>query len=279
MCLSIEKKISFQKIFWKEKTLCGKKEKHFQKEKWKFLRRKQFKRKTSKACFVCRRPGHFAKNCPKREKATTLLEQAQIHAKDIPFSNIESFFSLDDEYSPQALVVVAYSTSEEVSEPDSEYDSDPEIQTIYTSQLIIAPLTNPTPIAPVHLLLDTYSTPISVITLFDTGAATTILHPIILPQEFWLPHYQMFRAANRETFLITLKSKPILIRIFPTLTIKHQVLGSPFAGRGILIGFDLLHQIPSLRWSSKGLMHKQHLLTWTQVPHLFTVDRFDSLKL
>ena len=28
-----EKKISFQKIFWKEKTLCGKKEKHFQKEK------------------------------------------------------------------------------------------------------------------------------------------------------------------------------------------------------------------------------------------------------
>ena len=104
-------------------------------------------------------------------------------------------------------------------------------------------------------------------------------YPIILPQEFWLPHYQMFRAANRKTFLITLKSKSILIRIFPTLTIKHRVLGSLFAGRGILIGFDLLHQIPSLRWSSKGLMHKQHLLTWTQVPHLFTVDRFDSLKL
>ena len=112
---------------------------------------------------------------------------------------------MDDEYSPQALVVVAYSTSEEDSKPDCEYDSDPEIQTIYTSQLSIAPLTNPTPIAPVHLLLDTYSTPIPVITLFDTGATTTILHPIILPQEFWLPHYQMFKAANRETFLITLK--------------------------------------------------------------------------
>ena len=82
-----------------------------------------------------------------------------------------------------------------------------------------------------------------------------------------------------ETFLITLKSKPILIKIFSTLTIKHQVLGSPLTGRDLLIGFDLLHQIPSLRWSSKGLMHKQHLLTWTQVPHLFTVDPFDSLKL
>ena len=177
------------------------------------------------------------------------------------------------------MAVVAYSTSEEDSEPDSEYDLDPEIQTIYTSQPIIAPLTNPTPIAQVHLLLDTYSRPIPVLALFDTGVATTILHPRILPQEFWLPYHKMFRAANGETFLITLKSKPILIRIFPTLTIKHQVLGSPLTGRDLLIGFDLLHQIPSLRWSSKGLMHKQHLLTWTQVPHLFTMDLFDSLKL
>ena len=125
----------------------GKRKKTFKKKKWKFLRRKQFKGKTSKACFVCRRPGHFARNCPKKEKAAKLLEQAQIHAEDIPFSNKESIFSLDDEYSPQALAVVAYSTSKGDSEPDSEYDSDPEIQTIYTSQPIIAPLTNPTPIA------------------------------------------------------------------------------------------------------------------------------------
>ena len=56
-----------------------------------------------------------------------LLEQAQIHAEDIPFSDIESLFSLNDEYSPQTLAVVAYSTSEEDSEPDSEYDSNLEI--------------------------------------------------------------------------------------------------------------------------------------------------------
>ena len=89
----------------------------------------------------------------------------------------------------------------------------------------------------------------------------------------------MFRAANGETFLITLKSKPRFIRIFPTLTIKHQVLGSPLTSRDLLIGFDLLHQISNLRWSLKGLLHKQHLLTWTQVPHLFIVDPFDSLRL
>ena len=38
---------------------------------------------------------------------------------------------LHDEYSPQTLAVVAYSTSEGDSDPDSEYDSEPEIQTIY----------------------------------------------------------------------------------------------------------------------------------------------------
>ena len=130
---------------------------------------------------------------------------------------------MDDEYSPQASAVVAYSTSKEGSELDSEYDSDPEIQTIYTSQPIIAPLTNLTPIAQVHFLLDTYSRPIPVIALFNTRAAATILHPKILLQEFWLLHHQMFKAVNGETFLITLKSKSILIRIFPTLTIKHQV--------------------------------------------------------
>ena len=95
---------------------------------------------------------------------------------------------------------MAYSTSEEDTDLDNDEDSEPEIQTIYTSQPIIGPLTNPTPIAQVHILLDTYSRPILVIALFDMGAAATILHPKILPAECWLPHNQMFRAANGENW-------------------------------------------------------------------------------
>ena len=63
---------------------------------------------------MCIRPGHFAKNCPKKEKATKVLEQAQIHANETPFLNVESLFSFDDNYSPQALVVMAYSTLEKI---------------------------------------------------------------------------------------------------------------------------------------------------------------------
>ena len=48
---------------------------------------------------------------------------------------------------------MAYSTSEEDSDLLSSDALDPEIQTIYTSQPIIAPLTSPTPIAQVHITL------------------------------------------------------------------------------------------------------------------------------
>ena len=153
-----------------------------------FLEESSLKEKFQKSVLCVERLGHFAKNCPKKEKVAKLLEQVQIHADDIPFSGVESLFSLDDNYSPQALVVMAYSTSEEDSDPENDDDLDLEIQTIYISQPIIAPLTNPTPIAQVHILLDTYSRPILVIALFDTGAAATILHPKILPAKFWLPH-------------------------------------------------------------------------------------------
>ena len=82
---------------------------------------------------------------------------------------------------------MAYSTSEEDSDSDSYDASDPEIQTIYTSQPIIAPLTSPTPIAQVHIILETYSRPIPIIAIFYTGAAATILHPKILPAKFCCP--------------------------------------------------------------------------------------------
>ena len=109
------------------------KKKIFWKKKWKFLRRKQLKGRNSKVCFVCRKSSHFAKNYPKEEKVAKLLKQAHIHAKDTPFSNLESLYLLDDEYSPQALMVIAYSTTEKDLDSSSSDASDLEIQTIYTS--------------------------------------------------------------------------------------------------------------------------------------------------
>ena len=141
----------------------------------------------------------FAKNCPKREKPAKLLEQTHIHAEDTPFSDAESPYSLDDEYSPKALVVMGYSTTEEDSNSES-VASDLEVQAIYTSQPTLISLASPIPVAQVHILLDSYSKPTLVIALFDTEVVATIIHPKILPKEFWLPRYQMFHTENGETF-------------------------------------------------------------------------------
>ena len=106
----IKKKSHFKKYSLKKRYHAESK-----KKKWRFLKKKQFRGKTSKVYFVCRKPRHFAKNCSKREKAAKLLKQARIHVEDTPFSDVESLYSLDDEYSPQALVVMGYSTTEEDS--------------------------------------------------------------------------------------------------------------------------------------------------------------------
>ena len=71
-----KKEIISKNILERKDIMREKRKKLPGRKKWKFLRRKQFKRKTSKVCFVYRRPGHFAKNCPKKEKAAKLLEQA-----------------------------------------------------------------------------------------------------------------------------------------------------------------------------------------------------------
>ena len=73
-CLT-KRKDHFKKYSWKKRHGASHKKRSFRKKKWKFLRRKQFKGKTSKVCFVCRRPRHFAKNCPKKKRQQSFLNR------------------------------------------------------------------------------------------------------------------------------------------------------------------------------------------------------------
>ena len=106
-----KKEKPLQEVFFKKEIPGRTKEKVFQEKEMEIPQEEAIHRKTSKVCFVCRKPGHFAKNCQKREKVAKLLERAQIHVEDTPFSDVESLYLLDDEYSPQALVVMGYSTT------------------------------------------------------------------------------------------------------------------------------------------------------------------------
>lgn len=104
---------------------------------------------------------------------------------------------------------------------------------------------------------------------FDTGAVATLINLKLLPDDHWKTTNLTFRAVNGELFQITKVSKPIIIQLFPNMRMTHQLLGCQLTGKDLLIGFDILHQLPALRWSSKGLTSPPHFLPWTHIPKLY----------
>lgn len=224
--------------------------------RWQFLKKKKFRGKTSDCCYICKKKGQFARNCPRKARSAHLLQQAQKFI-DSEFSDVESQFSLEDSYSPDSLLALPYySSSEEESEaelldPPAQYNTD-----------LIAPahLVQPTPTARISICPAPFARPILVIAYFDTGAAATIINLHLLPDSHWKSTKLTFRAVNGDLFQITKISKPITIQIFPNLKIQHQVLGCKVTSKDLLVGFNILHQLPSLHWNKHGLSSPPHFL-------------------
>nr|GEV35242.1 zinc finger, CCHC-type, viral movement protein [Tanacetum cinerariifolium] len=94
-----------------------------------------------------------------------------------------------------------------------------------------------------------------------------------LPENYyWKPHHQNFMAANGEKFVIDKISVPINIRLFPKCVIKRRLLGSSSHGKDLLIGFDILHKLPNLRWTGEGLHYRSFFNPWTAMHRLFVAN-------
>lgn len=125
-------------------------------------------------------------------------------ASDVGDSDLESFFSLEDEQTPETILSIAYSDSKAEDYPpptledasDLEYEPPHnEITEIYQAKieekLVLLP-DKPSPIAKIQIFLDGYDKPIPVIAYFDTGATCTIINPDILPLSHWNPAIKPF---------------------------------------------------------------------------------------
>ncbi|GJY14751.1 putative zinc finger, CCHC-type containing protein [Tanacetum coccineum] len=172
-------------------------------KKWKFIRKKKQRGRTSDRCFICQKRGHFARNCFRIKKRSQALIQALNQVEPVDVSDLESLYSLDDEPSDSVLCTIAYSdfSSDDDSDTDSlESDSDFGVHMI--NPIPPRSLTKtegpPLPLTKVHLLTDAYAKPIPVIAFFDTGSSVSILNPNILPNHYWKPHHHNFMAVNGE---------------------------------------------------------------------------------
>ncbi|KAL4588678.1 hypothetical protein LXL04_001571 [Taraxacum kok-saghyz] len=254
------------------------------KKKWKFVRKKQTRGRTSDRCFNCQKKGHFARDCPDKKKSASLI-QALNQIEPVDISDIESLYSLDDEPTDVAILSLPYldySSFDDDSDPYHSHNGvfmihpvPPEVEHPpifehphsfgihpYPRQsttprpiphlLPIQP-TQPMPLAKVHLLTDVYAKPIPVVAFFDTGSSTFVINKI---------------------------SIPINIRLFPKCVIRHKFLGCNTVAKDVLIGFDIILKLPDMRFLRTGLRYKSFFNPYSPVQRvcMTTPVSLDAIK-
>ncbi|KAL6002586.1 hypothetical protein ACLOJK_022805, partial [Asimina triloba] len=239
------------------------------KKKFRFFKKKPKKGKTSTLCFLCKKPGHYAKDCPLKIKRKKVFKQASMILAE-EFSDLESV--LTEEEVPTVDTVLFFSDSS-----DDEFTESENIYTIQGPGPSIVPSQEPWPIesltipvATVSIYPTKYDKPFRVEVLFDTGAAATMAQTETLPKDCWKPYHRVFKAANGESFEADHISKMVTLQIFPTVSIRHQIVGSDIIGKPLIIGFDILQRL-KLQWSNNGLHHRQQILPWNSAP-IFIID-------
>ncbi|KAH9680132.1 hypothetical protein KPL71_026429 [Citrus sinensis] len=224
-------------------------------------------------CFICKKLGHFAKECPKNPKRSQrLVQQLQsLHQFSPDTDQIEFLYS--EQESPDPDTVFALGTSD--SDSDSTSSTEPEdyspvfhIQSVPSSstQLSVQPI----PSVKIQILLSKYSRPIPAIAFIDTGAQRSILNPAILPPETWISNENHFRAASGKLFSTKLRTKSrIGIQLFPKLTVWTHVIGSSLPDKDLLLGFDILFQAQKIQVLPTGLIFQSMFQPYTDQLKLY----------
>ncbi|KAH9716973.1 hypothetical protein KPL71_021654 [Citrus sinensis] len=202
--------ISLGKIFQLAKTCLDKLCEQKSRKPYRFFRKKssssrEFKRKHSSRCFICKKKGHYAKDCPnKREKSIRLVEHLQATTDYSPDKDeLEFYFSEQDE--PNDDTVFALQNSSDDSDSDQS-------QAIFHQQLLSLDTTIPIPSIKLQNLPSKFHRPIPAIGLIDTGAQRSMLNPHILPPEYWTEYEEHFKAVNGKLFTTSLITKNSLIK-------------------------------------------------------------------
>ena len=149
-----------------------KKKKHFQKFKnpdlfprskskrksYRFFRKRsssfrEQKRKKSSRCFICKKKGHYAKDCPnKKDKAIRILEHLQATTDYSPHKDdIEFHFSVQEEPTDETMFALRNSSDD--------YEND-EFQTVFHQQLLSLDTTIPIPSIKLQILPSKFQRPI-----------------------------------------------------------------------------------------------------------------------
>ncbi|KAH9658018.1 hypothetical protein KPL70_023324 [Citrus sinensis] len=205
------------------------------KKPYRFFRKKSsssrdFKRRKSSRCFICKKKGHYAKDClNKREKSIRLVEHLQA-TTDYSSEKDELEFYFSEQNEPNDKTVFALQNSSNDSDSDQS-------QVIFHQQLLSLDITIPIPSIKLQILPLKFQRPIPAIGLIDTGAQRSMLNPYLLRPEYWTDYEEHFKAVNGKLFTTSLITrKPISIQIFPNCIIWTKVIDSTLPNKDLLLG-------------------------------------------
>ncbi|KAH9801898.1 hypothetical protein KPL71_001196 [Citrus sinensis] len=177
---------------------------------YRFFRKKSsssrdFKRRKSSRCFICKKKGHYAKDCPnKREKSIRLVEHLQATTDYSPEKDeLEFYFSEQDEPNDETMFALQNSSD------DSDSDQS---QVIFHQQLLSLDTSIPIPSIELQILPSKFQRPVPAIVLIDTGAQRSMLNPHILPPEYWTEYEEHFKAVNGKLFTTSLITKKPIVQ-------------------------------------------------------------------
>ena len=196
-----------------------------------FRKKKPFRGKDSQRCFICRKKGHFSKNCPnKREKAAKLIHSLDLATDE----DIESLYDEQDQLDTSTIFRLEYTNSDNSRKIDSSYSEEhfpvmqaEEIPTISDLRINSLDSTPPLPNVDIHILPSKYDIPIKAIAFMDTGAQKTLMNLAILLSSAWEASVHFFKAADGRIIRTDLITRhKIGIKFFLGCVIWTKVIGT-----------------------------------------------------
>nr|XP_009772884.1 PREDICTED: uncharacterized protein LOC104223205 [Nicotiana sylvestris] len=122
--------------------------------------------------------------------------------------------------------------------------------------------------------------PTRVIAFIDTGVASSLINPVVLPEDQWVPHFKDFNTASNEILTtIVVKKHPVTIEFFPGLKYKTKLLGSDVPVKDLIIGFDIYRQLrDQLQIKANKIAFKKQFRPYSEIPRLFQIIDDEQIK-
>nr|XP_009796560.1 PREDICTED: uncharacterized protein LOC104243109 [Nicotiana sylvestris] len=128
--------------------------------------------------------------------------------------------------------------------------------------------------------LSKWDKPTRVIAFIDTGAASSLINPVVLPEDQWEPYFKYFSIASNAILTTTIVTKhPMTIEFFPGLKYRTKLLGSDVQRNDLIIGFNIYRQLrDQLQIKANRIAFKKQFRPYSEILRLFQITNDEQIK-